>query len=109
MAAVTLPGPVHAVLAEQDFDDHPPQLAVATDLTFAGQLRSSWLVASRACVAVVSDEEPARLLLSLPLEEVESFRVHGCVGSGLLQARVGNAWIDVLRYSNSLARRFGSV
>ena len=46
------------------------------------------------------------LVNHLPLARVEKFRTHGAIGSGFLQAYVDDAWVDVARYSNTLAARF---
>ena len=37
---------------------------------------------------------------------MEKFRTQGAIGSGFLQAYVEEAWVDVARYSNTLAPRF---
>src|SRR5439155_1185063 len=68
-----------------------------------------WLVVSRRQIAVLTDGEPAQSVCAISVEQVEAFRACAGVGSGLLQARIDGAWVDLLRYSNTLAHRFTKV
>jgi ATP-binding cassette subfamily B protein len=104
-----LPLPVHELLDRHQLNGQPMLLATATDLTFDGRLERQWLVVNREHVAVTTGEPGPRLLHGLPVADVESFRAHGVVGSGCLQARVGGVWVDLVRYSNGLAHRFSGV
>jgi ATP-binding cassette subfamily B protein len=83
--------------------------ATAADLSFEGRLQRRWLVVTERDVVVMADGQTHHLLRALPVGRVESFRAHGVVGSGFLQARVDGVWVDVIRYSNGLAHRFARV
>lgn len=48
-------------------------------------------------------------ITELKLESVLEFRTQAGVGSGLLQAKTSDGWIDILRFSNGLAGRFHKV
>src|SRR5260370_21505686 len=87
----------------------PLLFATSTDLTFDGRLEPQWLVLTPNRLVVLAEDPTPRVLLTLPIAGVESFRAHAVVGSGLLQARVDDVWVDVVRYSNSLAQRFRKV
>jgi len=103
------PGSVLRVLDEQGLNHQPPLLSTATDISMLGELQRQWLVVTADQVAVLSDGDAPCVLCRLPLAEVKSFRANGVIGSGFLQARVDGMWVDVLRYSNSLADRFVKV
>ena len=65
-----------------------------------------WIVVTRDNLAVVADGAEPRLVTHFPLARVQKFRTQGAIGSGFLQAYVDDAWVDVARYSNTLATRF---
>lgn len=103
-----LPPALLPVLGELEFND-PVLLTSASDLSHEGEFEQQWLAVTARQLAVLADEPEARVLRVLPVEAVESFRAHGVVGSGFLQARVGGVWVDLVRYSNRLATRFAKV
>lgn len=87
-------------------------LCTQTDIDLLGERRTEWLLVTEGEVLVAGVDAGGRLpqqVRRVPLDEVEQFRVKGVLGSGFLQARVGDAWVDLARYSNSLADRFGKV
>jgi ATP-binding cassette subfamily B protein len=88
------------------FEDDSILLAVSSDLAFDGRLTPHRLIVTRTSVASHADGEPARLLSQVTLADVQSFRVCAGLGSGMLQARVDDCWVDLIRYSNSQAHRF---
>jgi ATP-binding cassette subfamily B protein len=100
------PEAVLSLLAKHDLDDEPPLLTTSADLTLDGRFERQWLLVTPRHLAVIADGAAPHLVRALPLADVEAFRACGAVGSGLLQARVGGAWVDVVRYSNTLAPRF---
>ena len=84
-------------------------LCTPTDIDALGNYQEQWLVVTSERLAVVSGIEPAELLVSLVLKDVSEFRCTTTIGSGLLQARVNNMYVDVLRYSNRVADRFQKI
>jgi ATP-binding cassette subfamily B protein len=96
-------------MEDQDLNGLPVLFATATDLATDGRFERHWLVINQRFVTVLTDGPEPRVVCALALAEVESFRAHGVVGSGFLQALVSGVWVDVLRYSNSLAQRFAKV
>ncbi len=81
-------------------------LCTPSDIDFLGHYQVQWLAATSERLMVLADGDPPATLLSLPLAEISEVRVHGTIGSGLLQARVGGMYVDVVRFSNRLADRF---
>ncbi|NLF40675.1 DUF1854 domain-containing protein [bacterium] len=100
------PAPVHARLAAEGIRQDDLQLCTPTDIDFFGTYQTQWLVVTADRLLVLTEDEPAAVLLSLALKDSTEFRCHGTVGSGILQARVGGIYIDVIRYSNRHAERF---
>jgi ATP-binding cassette subfamily B protein len=103
------PESVLQLLDEQGLNGQPVLLTTATDLTCEGQFQCQWFVINQEHLVVVAGENPPQVLRTLPTARVESYRAYAVVGSGFLQARVDDAWVDVLRYSNQLATRFVKV
>jgi ATP-binding cassette subfamily B protein len=101
-----LPPSAAALLDKHNLAGSPLLLSTATDLALEGRLQRHWLVVTAEHLIVLADGPTPCLCRTLCLAEVEAWRAHGTLGSGLLQARVGGVWVDVLRYSNSLAHRF---
>jgi ATP-binding cassette, subfamily B, bacterial len=109
MLQETPPSAVLHALEQQDGACSPLLLCTTTDLTLQGQFARQWLVVTERALAVLSDQPAPTVLVSLRLDGIETIRAHAALGSGFLQARLDGAWIDLLRYSNSLAYRFGKV
>jgi ATP-binding cassette, subfamily B, bacterial len=101
-----VPGEVKELLERQQLNGVPVLLSTTSDLSLKGELRGHWIVVTRDHLAVVADGAEPRLVNHLPIAEVEKFRTQGAIGSGFLQAYVEEAWVDVARYSNTLASRF---
>ncbi|MBY0587080.1 DUF1854 domain-containing protein [bacterium] len=102
------PAEVLSSLEEQDGIEGPILLKTPTDINLVGQPAREWLLVTPGHVAVIA-EGSAQVLRSVAIVEVTSFRALAGIGSGMLQARVGQAWIDLLRYSNRLADPFFMV
>jgi ATP-binding cassette, subfamily B, bacterial len=109
MMPQSLPESLQPVLDKHGLGDTPVLVAAGTDLAAAGRFERQWLVVTAKRLAVLTLEPAPRLLRLLELEEIAEFRAHGVLGSGYLQARIGDTWIDVLRYTNSLSHRFIKV
>ena len=100
-------------------DDPASPLAAAwasidTDVSLDGSPGREWLVISAAGLAasaaqVDSDSPPAAMIRQVEWPTIERVRTTAGVGGGMLQARVGGDWVDLVRYSNALATRFHKV
>jgi ATP-binding cassette subfamily B protein len=109
MLQEALPEAALPLLQKHLLDDPSLLLQAASDLTLDGQLDREWLVLTPSHVAVIAGGGLPYLRLALPTAQVESFRRQAAVGSGFVQARMGGAWVNLLRYSNSLAGRFAQL
>lgn len=84
-------------------------LCVETDIDANGACRPQWLIVTADRVLVCSDGDTTSVDLRLTFAQVSEFRCEAVIGSGLLQARVDGLFVDLLRFSNKLADRFGKV
>ena len=90
--------------------NHRPVLfSTSTDIALDGTPQRNWLVVTDERLSLVREGQAPDVVLSLPLNEVDDFRVCAGVGSGSLQARHDGVWVDLLRYSNTLHDRFHKV
>lgn len=102
------PQEVLSSLDQQDGIEGPILLKTPTDIDLTGEPTRDWLLVTPGHVAVVA-EGSGEVRRSVAIVEVSSFRALAGVGSGTLQARVGESWIDLVRYSNRLADRFFKI
>jgi ATP-binding cassette, subfamily B, bacterial len=80
-----------------------------TDIDRHGRYVSQWLAITATRLVVLSDGDQPLVLHDVQLNEAKEYRSEAVIGSGLLQARIDNVWVDLLRYSNRLADRFGKI
>jgi ATP-binding cassette subfamily B protein len=106
MLQETVPFKVKSLLENHDLNGVPVLLSTTSDLSLTGDARPHWVVATHENLAVVADGPELRLVSHVPLARVQKFRAHGAIGSGFLQAYVDDAWVDMARFSNTLAARF---
>jgi ATP-binding cassette subfamily B protein len=104
MLSVTLPRPLAAAL-----DDRDVVLTTASDLDVHGRPADRRLVVFPDALHVYDPARTDRPLLDLAFDAVDHWRTAGEVGGGVLQARLAGGWVDVIRYSNSLADRFAKL
>jgi len=97
---------VKELLEHHQQNGAPVLLSTTSDLSLSGDLRGHRIVVTRDSLAVVAVGAEPRLVNRLPLTRVQQFRAHGAIGCGFLQAYVDDAWVDLARYSNTLAARF---
>jgi ATP-binding cassette subfamily B protein len=107
----TLPSDIANLLGTPPLQGRALLLAVCTDIDVTGHAASQWLLVTERelCVAVGSNTAKqlnARCLRTFPLNKVEGCRAKVEVGSGYLQVRQGDVWIDVLRFTNRLSHQF---
>jgi ATP-binding cassette subfamily B protein len=100
------PASVIEALKRLGFGDQPVLFSTSADLSAEGRPEQQWLLLCGRRLVLMSEGETPRVLHTWTVDEAETFRTHAGVGSGFLQARIGGVWVDVIRYSNSLAGRF---
>lgn len=98
--------PVLQLLAREGITFSDVLLCTQTDIDFLGQYQTQWLVVTAQKLLVIAEGEPPQVLAALPVKDISEVRVHGTIGSGLLQARIGGVYVDLLRFSNRIADRF---
>ena len=84
-------------------------ISTATDIDRLGRYSRQWLIVTAERLVVVAEAAPPEVLLDLTIAEVSEFRCQSVIGSGLLQARMDSLFVDILRYSNGLADKFGKT
>jgi len=104
-----IPGKVRSSLDEAGLNHRPIHLSIDTDVQLDGLSQSEWLIVTRDHISVVAGNSEAGVLRSLAWNDVTKFRVAAGVGSGLLQAKVNDGWVDVIRFSNAHANRFHKI
>jgi ATP-binding cassette subfamily B protein len=100
------PALVVEALKSHGLEDQPILFSTSTDLSAEGRPERQWLLLCGRRLMLLTENETPRVLHTWTVDEAETFRTHAGVGSGFLQARIGGVWVDVVRYSNSLAGRF---
>ncbi|HTU22239.1 MAG TPA: hypothetical protein VMG10_29645, partial [Gemmataceae bacterium] len=100
------PASIVEVLENHGYDGQSILFSTSTDLSAEGRPERQWLLLCGRRLVLLSESETPQLLHTWTVDEAETFRTHAGVGSGFLQARIGGVWVDVVRYSNSLAGRF---
>ena len=84
------------------------RVRASTPLGPDGTAAPHWLLATATQVCA-TDEDRASALVSISMDDVESFRLYGAVGSGFVQAKVNGTWVDLIRYPKSESHRFADV
>ncbi|HEX2475439.1 MAG TPA: ABC transporter ATP-binding protein, partial [Lacipirellulaceae bacterium] len=127
-----LPRAVCEELDRRGLNGVPVLLAAHSDLSLSGRPERSWVVATRDNVTAVREtsvvrgsHDPAHgeaeavrgqetraqpavtIETYVPVSEVREFRTQGAIGSGFLQAYVDDYWVDLARFPNTDAERFG--
>lgn len=103
-----LPASVRTCMEVNKLPNEPIWLAVETDISLSGDSQSIWLVATHSAITLLVPSEN-RLIERIGWDQMETVRTISGVGSGLLQARIDEQWVDLLRYSNAHAQRFHKV
>ena len=130
-----VPGAVAGCLDEAGLKHRCLWLANFTDVSLRGEPTREWLVVSgdeisaiglfqdfaassspnrtdaarNASVDVRRPVPEAKLLRSVPWNDVQSIRTQAGVGGGTLQLKVDGDWVDILRFSNAYATRFHKI
>ncbi len=109
MLRQTPPAPVLDALSREGVGEDRLLLCTCTDIDRLGRYEPQWLAVAEDRLLVVGESAPAEIRFQIDFREVSEFRVQNAVGSGLLQARVGDLYVDVLRYTNRLSDVFQKV
>lgn len=105
----TVPDAIARVLDAQGVPVADLLLATTTDIDFVGGYQTTWLfVSSEHLLTIVAGEPPA-LQLHVLKKDIAEVRIQTNIGSGLVQIRVSDMFVDVLRFSNRLADRFHKI
>ena len=107
--AVLVPPGAHGCLEASGCRSHQVLLSIDTDVSLEGQTAREWLLVTPDRLSVMVESNQSKVLRSINTDDVESVRTTAGVGSGMLQAKVGGKWIDLLRFSNALATRFHKI
>lgn len=100
------PPAIAASLRQAGADIDHIQISLQTDINLLGAYHPQWVIGTRTGVWVVDEARPDEVVTSVLFGEVSEFRTQAVVGSGILQARVGEVWLDLVRYSNRLKYPF---
>lgn len=115
MTETELPPDVSNCLNAQELNHRPILLTTQTDISLAGESRTNWLIVTKDHVSVVAEkpnsakESEAELLRAVPVKDMQSVRTWAGLGSGTLQVKTDDRWLDLLRFSNAHADRFHKV
>jgi len=105
-----VPGAVLGCLDDAGLVHRNLWLAISTDVSLVGLPAQEWIVVSCEQISVISlAGNEAILRRTLGWNDVTSIRTHAGIGGGTLQVKVGDDWVDLLRFSNALATRFHKV
>ncbi|MFM8805441.1 MAG: DUF1854 domain-containing protein, partial [Planctomycetia bacterium] len=107
-----LPPPPPAVrhaLDRAGLNHRPILLSVSTDVGLDGRPMREWLVVTPDHLSVIPELPSGMALRSVPWEGIDQIRTSAGVGGGTLQVREAGDWVDLVRYSNTLATRFHKV
>src|SRR6185503_8958254 len=104
-----LPQSVYQELDRRGLNGVPVLLSTTSELSLSGRPERHWIVATRYNVATVKEADGPTVQTHVPVAEVREFRTQATVGSGFLQAYVDDYWVDLARYPNTEADRFGRL
>ena len=102
-----MPEPLVTELRRRGIAPENVLLATDSDLDFTGNYAEHWLVITGErvlCFAV--DGDGAHLGPDLPARDLEKAQVDVRVGSGFLQVKTAQGWVNVIRFSNAQAGKF---
>ena len=105
-----IPPAVEACFRGLDGDTPPTiHLSVATDIGPDGRYGVRWLIAADDRIVVTSENGAADGEIILPFEGVKKVRAEHLIGVGALIAELEEGQVELVRYSVSLAPKFGNV
>jgi ATP-binding cassette subfamily B protein len=107
----SLPSEIANLLGTSNLQGRALLLAVRTDIDETGHATDQWLLVTEREIAVAvpsnrDKQQNARCVRTFRLDQIDGCRTQVEVGSGYLQVRQNQVWVDVLRFSNRLAQQF---
>lgn len=103
------PEEIARLLRDYGIDPAELLLCTPTDIDLQGRYVNQWLAVTDEDLLVISDGAEPKIATAMRLREASEFRAHNTIGSGLLQAKIGESYFDLLRYSNRCAFRFEKI
>ncbi len=96
---------------KETLNGHEPKLAMSTDLKRDGQFGEQWLIVTDGKVQVFElDGDLPRLAGELPLDQIAEVFAEPLIGGGsLVVKRTDGTFEELLRYTNTHARKFAQV
>ena len=107
--APPLPHEVQRSLDQAGLNHRPILLSIDTDVALDGRPAREWLVVTPDHLSVIADPADAAVPRTVAWEGIDQVRTSAGLGGGTLQVREGGDWVDLIRYSNSMASRFHKV
>ncbi len=113
--ATLIPAEAHRRLEAVGASSHRIRFSVASDIQADGSPAECWLVLTDQEIAVFAaspefqETTDSAASVRVSLDQVLEFRTRAAVGSGWLQARTVDGWVDLVRFSNAMASRFHKV
>jgi len=102
-----MPPPLNVALVAQGIPKDKVLLATDSDLDFQGNYAEHWLVITGERVASFAlDGDGAQPGPSFAVKEITAAQADARVGSGFLQVKTADGWVNVIRFSNAQAGKF---
>ncbi|MDZ7330753.1 MAG: ABC transporter ATP-binding protein/permease [candidate division KSB1 bacterium] len=103
-----LPQEVAAELPRLGIQRSNVKVAIRSDLDLNGAFRPSWLIITDESVLGITPGayDPDHTVGPYPIHSLQKARIFKGVGSGFLQVRVQNFFINVIRFSNARREEF---
>jgi ATP-binding cassette subfamily B protein len=105
----SLPAAMAAALGHMGVTPGDVVLAMPSDIDLRGERVPQWVLATPSLLLVLDQAHPENCLFRLPISQAQEFRALAVVGSGLLQVKAADTWLDVVRYSNHEKYYFGRL
>lgn len=102
-----LPESIEKTLKTLDIQFEEIRFAVRSDVRHTGTFGEEWFVLTDAAIFTVTDE--GETLHYIPYESVLGIRAESVVDAGLVVLETQDGTVDLIRYSNSCAAKFGFV
>jgi len=115
MSDFKLPPEILAGLTAHQLNHCSVLLATETDISLPGDQATEWLVVTKEQLSVLAPAQPTgsgsatKLLQTVPVKGIQAVRTWAGLGSGTLQVKVDDRWLDLIRFSNAHADRFHKV
>ena len=102
-----IPDLVEGTLEKLDIRPEQIRFAVQSDVSSTGSYGEEWFVLTDAAIFTVTGE--GEVLHYIPYEKVLGIRAEVVVDAGILVLETADGTVDLIRYSNGCAAKFGFV